>query len=136
MFSRRPGGYKTGLGVVQITHNDLISLGGVTVENARPETEGFDYSEMVLFNVLEVTDTHIVMEFWHEYEEDEFFDALREAGYQGENGSLRVFLTGDFEQGRPERFYKKQFADIEWSPSTDPAGDIAVDGKIESVCEV
>lgn len=86
--------------------------------------------ETVSFDVIGRTDTTVVLEFWYEREADDFFSGLREAGYQGENGRLRLRMKNNCEVGVPVHAEITGFGNVEWSPTSDPTDGVVLDGTI------
>lgn len=82
------------------------------------------------FDVIDRTDKTAVLEFWFESESEEFFSGLREAGYQGKNGRLRLLMPNNFETGTPVHIEIAGFGNVEWSPTNDCSDEVVLDGTL------
>lgn len=87
--------------------------------------------ETVSFDVLDTTETTAVLEFVFSGEAESFFGGLREAGYEGPPGRLRIVglrENNDFKIGVPAHIYLEDFEAITWSPTGDPSDGVVLDG--------
>lgn len=100
-------------------------------DTLKDRVKPFFPEETVSFDVIDITQTTAVLEFVFEGEAQSFFDGLREAGYEGPRGRLRIIElleNNDFEIGVPAHIFAEDFEAITWSPANAPSDGVVLDG--------